>query len=150
MQSGRAGTEAHAPRSWAQAKLSSGDAALVVVKTTRERPPDATHWSLATLAKALKLSPRAGGRIWREHELKPHLLRTFKVSSDPQFAAKLEDVIGLYLAALEHGIGLCCDEMSQIQALDRTQSGFGLLLDDLFRGMSFAFHGESWAALSRR
>ncbi len=78
------------------------------------------------MAKALDLSPRTVGRIWHEHGLKPHLTRTFKVSNDPRFAEKLEDVIGLYLNAPEHAIVLCCDEKSQVQALDRTQPGLPL------------------------
>jgi transposase len=94
--------------------------------TTREKPAHGTHWSLATMAKALDISPRTVGRIWLEHGLKPHLVRTFKVSNDPRFAEKLEDVIGLYLNAPEHALVLCVDEKSQVQALDRTQPGLPL------------------------
>ena len=75
------------------------------------------------MAKAMDLSPSTVGRIWREYGLKAHLVHTFKVSNDPRFAEKLEDVVGLYLAAPEHAIVLCCDEKSQVQALDRTQPG---------------------------
>jgi transposase len=78
------------------------------------------------MAKAMNLSARTVGRIWHAHGLKPHLVRTFKVSNDPRFAEKLEDVIGLYLNAPEHAIVLCCDEKSQVQALDRTQPGLPL------------------------
>ena len=99
---------------------------LAIRKTTQETPPNATHWSLSTMAKALEVSPRTVGRIWHEHGLKPHLVRTFKVSNDPRFAEKLEEVIGLYLNTPEHAIVLCCDEKSQVQALDRTQPGLPL------------------------
>jgi len=78
------------------------------------------------LAKALDLSDSTVGRVWRAHGLKPHLVRTFKVSNDPRFAEKLEDVIGLYLNVPEHALVLCCDEKSQVQALDRTQPGLPL------------------------
>jgi len=95
---------------------------LIVRKTTRGAPPpDATQWSRTSMAKAMKLSPSTVGRIWRQHGLKPHLMRTFKVSNDPHFAEKLEDIIGLYLHAPDHAIVLSCDEKSQVQALDRTQ-----------------------------
>ena len=100
---------------------------LIVRKTTRGAPPpDATQWSRTSMAKAMKLSPSTVGRIWRQHGLKPHLMRTFKVSNDPHFAEKLEDIIGLYLHAPDHAIVLSCDEKSQVQALDRTQPGLPL------------------------
>jgi hypothetical protein len=86
----------------------------------------ASHWSRQSMAEAMDVSPSTVGRIWREHGLKPHLIRTFKVSKDPRFAEKLEDVVGLYLNAPEHAIVLCCDEKSQVQALDRTQPGLPL------------------------
>jgi transposase len=98
----------------------------LVKKTTTETPVAATHWSRTSMAKAMDLSASTVGRIWREHGLKPHLSRTFKVSNDPRFAEKLEDIIGLYLNAPEHAIVLCCDEKSQVQALDRTQPGLPL------------------------
>jgi transposase len=69
---------------------------------------------------------RACARIWHKHGLKPHLARTFKVSNDPEFAEKLEAIVGLYLNPPEHAIVLCADEKSQIQALDRTQPGLPL------------------------
>ena len=65
-------------------------------------------------------------RIWRANGLKPHLVETFKVSRDPQFVEKLEDIVGLYLSPPEHALVLCCDEKSQVQALDRTQPGLPL------------------------
>src|SRR5690349_18873771 len=99
---------------------------MVVDKTTRAKPPGATHWSRNLMAAALDISATTVGRIWKAHGLKPHLARTFKVSNDPHFAEKLEDIVGLYLNVPEHAIVLCCDEKSQIQALDRTQPGLPL------------------------
>lgn len=125
-QSGRAGIESDAPGRGRKPSYPPELRQLVVRMTTREKPDNATHWSLATMAKALDISPRTVGRIWLEHGLKPHLLRTFKVSNDPRFAEKLEDVIGLYLNAPEHALVLCVDEKSQVQALDRTQPGLPL------------------------
>ena len=73
------------------------------------------------MAKAVGVSEATVRRVWHEHGLKPHLTKTFKVSNDPQFAEKLEDIIGLYMHPPEHAVVLCCDEKSQIQALDHTQ-----------------------------
>ncbi len=78
------------------------------------------------MAAATGISERSVRRIWRQHGLKPHLLRTFKISRDPAFAEKLEAIVGLYLAPPEHALVLCVDEKSQIQALDRTQPGLPL------------------------
>ena len=98
----------------------------VIRKTTREKPLNATHWSTRSMAAAAGLSEKSVRRIWRKNGLKPHLSRTFKVSNDPQFAEKLEAIVGLYLNPPEHAIVLCADEKSQIQALDRTQPGLPL------------------------
>ena len=95
----------------------------VIAKTKTETPPDATHWSLRTMAKAVGIAPSSVHAIWKAHGLKPHLVATFKLSNDPRFAEKLEDVVGLYLNPPEHAIVLSLDEKSQIQALDRTQPG---------------------------
>jgi transposase len=95
----------------------------VIRKTTQEKPGNATHWSTRSMAKAAGLSEKSIRRIWRQHGLKPHLARTFKVSNDPHFAEKLQAIVGLYLSPPEHAIVLCADEKSQIQALDRTQPG---------------------------
>ena len=75
------------------------------------------------MARATGLSDSTIGRIWREHGLKPHRVGTFKLSNDPRFVEKLNDIVGLYLNPPEHVIVLSCDEKSQIQALDRTQPG---------------------------
>jgi transposase len=95
----------------------------VIHKTTQEKPFNATHWSTRTMAAAMGLSETTVRRIWHAHGLKPHLVKTFKVSNDAQFAKKLEVIVGLYLNPPEHAIVLCADEKSQIQALDRTQPG---------------------------
>ena len=97
--------------------------AEVLRKTTQERPPAATHWSTRTLAATLGISPASVRRIWTRHGLKPHLVRTFKVSNDPHFADKLEDIVGLYLNPPANALVFSVDEKSQIQALDRTQPG---------------------------
>jgi len=91
--------------------------------TLEETPAGATHWSTRTLAAHLGTSASAVGRIWRARGLKPHRVKSFKLSNDPLFIDKLEDIVGLYLDPPEHALVLCCDEKTQIQALDRTQPG---------------------------
>ena len=98
----------------------------VVRKTTMEKPPSRTHWSRASMAAAVGLSESTIGRIWRAHGLRPHRVETFKLSNDPDFAQKLEDIVGLYLAPPENAVVFSIDEKSQIQALDRTQPGLPL------------------------
>ena len=98
----------------------------VLAKTASETPPDATHWSVRTMAKALGISRMSVQRIWAEAGLKPHLVKRFKVSSDPMFEEKVTDVVGLYLNPPDRALVLCVDEKSQIQALDRTQPGLPL------------------------
>lgn len=93
----------------------------VVRRTTQERPTNATHWSLRTMAKAAGISPHSVRRIWKRHGLKPHLVESFKVSNDPDFAAKVEDIVGLYMSPPVNALVLSADEKSQIQALERTQ-----------------------------
>lgn len=95
----------------------------VVAKTTTERPSDATHWTSRAMAKAVGISARSVQRIWQDHGLKPHLVKTFKLSNDPLFEEKLVDIVGLYLAPPERALVLAVDEKTQIQALDRTQPG---------------------------
>ena len=95
----------------------------VVHMTLHERPANATQWSARSMAKAAGVSYTSVQRIWRAHGLKPHLIKTFKVSRDKNFAAKVEDVVGLYLNPPDKALVLCVDEKSQIQALDRTQPG---------------------------
>ncbi len=95
-----------------------------VVKMTLEASPgEATHWTGRAMAKACGISLRSVQRIWRAHGLKPHRVKTFKLSRDPKFAAKVQDIVGLYVDPPEHALVLAVDEKSQIQALDRTQPG---------------------------
>lgn len=117
------GIEKDAPRPGRRPRFSQEMVLEIVRKTTQELPGDATHWSTRRMAKAVGASEATVRRIWHQHGLKPHLIRTFKLSNDPRFAEKLEDVIGLYLNPPEHALVLCVDEKSQIQALDRTQPG---------------------------
>lgn len=98
----------------------------IIEKTLTTTPENATHWSTRTMADAVGISHTTVRRIWRAHRIKPHLVSIFKLSSDPMFAEKLRDVIGLYLNPPEHALVLCVDEKSQIQALDRTQPGLPL------------------------
>ena len=98
----------------------------IVRATTQTLPKAATHWSSRKLATELGVSDTTILRAWRQHGLKPHRVRTFKVSRDPQFVEKLEDIVGLYLNPPKHALVLCCDEKSQVQALDRTQPGLPL------------------------
>lgn len=95
----------------------------VVEKTVKQGPANATHWSVRTMAAEIGISHTSVQRIWKEHGLKPHLVGTFKVSNDPDFARKVEDITGLYLDPPEKALVLAVDEKSQIQALDRTQPG---------------------------
>ena len=123
---GIAGLEKDAPRPGRTPSIAKATVERVIELTTREKPDNATHWSTRTMAAAVAISEASVRRIWRAHGLKPHLIETFKVSNDPQFAEKLEAVVGLYLNPPEHALVLCCDEKSQIQALDRTQPSLPL------------------------
>ncbi|CUU56049.1 Homeodomain-like domain-containing protein [Parafrankia irregularis] len=93
----------------------------VIVATLESAPGADTHWSRASMARRTGLSPSTIGRIWRRFDLKPHLQDSFKLSTDPQFVAKVVDVVGLYHNPPEKAVVLCVDEKSQIQALDRSQ-----------------------------
>jgi len=123
---GLVGLEKDAPRSGRKPKISPRQVQRVVEMTTRQKPPHATHWSTRTMAAAVGISEASVRRIWRTHGLKPHLLHTFKLSRDPKFTEKLEDIVGLYLNPPQHALVLSLDEKSQIQALDRTQPGLAL------------------------
>ena len=118
-----AGIERDLPRGAPPAKV---DVARLVELTTQTTPAAATHWSTRKMATELGVSAASVSRHWRANGLKPHLVRGFKVSHDPLFVHKLEDIVGLYLSPPEHAIVLCCDEKSQVQALDRTQPGLPL------------------------
>jgi len=94
-----------------------------VIAKTQKPPENATQWSCRGMAKASGVSKASVQRIWQANGLKPHLIRTFKLSNDPHFLEKLDDVVGLYMNPPEHAWVFCIDEKSQIQALDRTQPG---------------------------
>jgi transposase len=93
----------------------------IVRLTQGSTPPGETHWSCRSMAKAAGVSPATVQRVWSARGLKPHLVRTFKLSNDKRFEEKLIDVVGLYLNPPDKSVVLCMDEKSQIQALDRTQ-----------------------------
>ena len=102
--------------------LPAGTAAEIVRVTASERPPDgSTQWTTRTLAARLGVSRETVRRVWAEHGLRPWRTDTFKLSNDPHFAAKLVDVVGLYVDPPERAVVLCVDEKTQLQALDRTQ-----------------------------
>jgi transposase len=92
----------------------------VIVKTLESTPKDATHWSTRSMAREVGLTQSAVLRIWHAFGLQPHRQETWKLSKDPQFVAKVRDVVGLYLNPPERAVVLCVDEKSQIQALDRS------------------------------
>jgi transposase len=126
LQGGIAALEKDAPRPGRTRTITQQQVKRVVDRTLRPTPAHATHWSTRTMADAAGISEASVRRIWRAHGLKPHLVATFKLSRDPEFTEKLEDIVGLYLNPPEHAIVLCADEKSQIQALDRTQPGLPL------------------------
>ena len=95
----------------------------IIETTINSKPRNATHWSIRSMAAHAEVSHTTIRRVWNAHKIKPHLLRTFKLSNDKKFVEKLRDVVGLYLNPPEHAIVLCVDEKTQIQALDRTQPG---------------------------
>jgi transposase len=109
------------PRSGAPRTIEDERIEAVIVQTLESTPPDATHWSSRGMSKACGLSVSTVQRIWRAFGLQPHRLETFKLSTDPEFVAKVRDVVGLYVAPPAHAVVLCVDEKSQIQALDRSQ-----------------------------
>lgn len=120
---GLAGITKDAPRGGRKPTAREKMAAVIVKKTTQEKPKNATHWSTRSLARELGTSHSMVQRVWKAAGLKPHRVKTFKLSNDPHFVEKLLDVVGLYLNPPEHALVLCADEKSQIQALDRTQPG---------------------------
>lgn len=109
------------PRSGAPRTIEDERIAAVIVRTPESQPPNATHWSSRGMAQASGLSVSSVQRIWRAFGLQPHRLETFKLSTNPDFVAKVRDVVGRYLSPPQHAVVLCVDEKSQIQVLDRTQ-----------------------------
>ena len=120
---GMAALECDLPRGGRKRRV---DAAEIVRLTTQTKPEAATQWSTRTLAALVGVSDTTVQRVWKAHGLKPHRVRRFKVSRDPKFVEKLEDIVGLYMNPPEHAVVLCCDEKTQVQALDRTQPGLPL------------------------
>jgi hypothetical protein len=98
----------------------------VVHETLHEKPPNGTYWSIRKMAAASGLSRSSIQRMWQAHQLKPHRVKTFKLSNDTHFAEKVQDIIGLYLNPPDRALVFSVDEKSQIQALDRTQPGLPL------------------------
>jgi transposase len=115
------------PRPGATRRITDEQVEQVLVMTLEERPTDATHWSTRSLARQVGMSQSAISRIWRAFGLKPHLVDTFKLSSDPQFIEKVRDVVGLYLNPPQAAMVLCVDEKTGVQALDRTAPVLPLL-----------------------
>ena len=122
-QGGLAAIEQDRPRGGRPPKV---DAADIVQRTTQTLPATATQWSTRSLAREMGVSDTTVLRVWHANGLKPHLVRGLEVSRDPNFVEKLEDIVGLYMSPPEHALVLCCDEKSQVQALDRTQPGLPL------------------------
>jgi transposase len=117
----RVGGLADAPRPGAPRKITDEQVEVVVTRVLAEegRGQD-THWSTRSMADETGLSQSSVSRIWRAFGLKPHIVETWKLSTDPEFIAKVRDVVGLYMNPPEHALVLAVDEKSQIQALDRT------------------------------
>jgi transposase len=109
------------PRPGAPRSIGDEQVEQVIVDTLESTPSNATHWSRASMAKKSGLSASTVGRIWKAFKLKPHLVETFKLSSDPLFIEKVRDVVGLYIDPPEAAVVLSVDEKAQIQALDRSQ-----------------------------
>ncbi len=107
-------------------RIPTGTVAEVLALTCSEPPGEVTHWTGRAVAERIGISLRSVQRIWEEHRLQPHRVRTFKRSNDPAFAEKVEDVVGLYMDPPAHAVVLSIDEKSQIQALERTRPALPL------------------------
>ena len=115
------GIEKDAPRPGRIPRICHKKVTAIVNATLHTTPPNATHWSTRSMAKAQKVSKATVCRVWKQYNLKPHLVETFKLSQDKHFLEKLYDIVGLYLNPPDKAIVFCVDEKSQIQALERTQ-----------------------------
>jgi len=120
------GLKKDAPRPGRIPRISDRRVRAIVDATLHTKPENATHWSTRTMAESKGVSEATVRRIWQRHNLKPHLVKTFRLSRDKAFSDKLHDVVGLYLNPPDRALVLCVDEKSQIQALDRTQPGLPL------------------------
>src|SRR5260221_11143539 len=123
---GLSSIEKDAPRPGRKPQISAKRVQQIVRMTAKEKPSDASHWSTRKMAAAAGLSEASVRRIWKKHGLKPHLLRTFKLSNDPLFAEKVADIVGLYLDPPEHALVLSVDEKIQFQAYVRTPLGLNI------------------------
>ncbi len=124
---GASGLEKDRPRSGRPKQITPSQEAAIVDAALNTAPPDGgTHWSTRLMATQVGVHQITVSRIWRAHGLKPHLIDYFKVSTDPEFVAKLRDVVGLYVDPPKRAVVFSFDEKSQIQALDRTQPGLPL------------------------
>src|SRR5215203_6216788 len=123
---GIAGLRRDATRPGRKPPLNAETIQQVVHKTLHEKPPRGTHWSIRKMAAASGLSRSSIQRIWQAHQLKPHQVKTFKLSNAKHFAEKTQDIIGLYLNPPDKALVFSVDDKSQIQALDRTQPGLPL------------------------
>lgn len=109
------------PRPGAARKITDENVERIVVETLETTPKGRTHWSTRRMAKKAGISHSSVGRIWRAHGLKPHIVRGFKLSNDPQFIDKVRDIVGLYMNPPDHAVVFSFDEKPQIQALERAQ-----------------------------
>ena len=109
------------PRSGQPLKLGPEKINEILTLTTQRVPKEATHWSVRLMAKYARVTTWQVRQVWAASDLKPHRLKTFKISNDPHFADKVVDVVGLYLNPPDNALVLSVDEKTQIQALDRTQ-----------------------------
>lgn len=109
------------PRVGGPRKITDEQVEAIVVETLETTPKGRTHWSTRKMAAKAGISHSSVGRIWQAHGLKPHIVRGFKLSNDPQFIAKVRDVVGLYMNPPDHAVVFSFDEKPQIQALERAQ-----------------------------
>lgn len=114
------------PRSGRPKQITASDEEAMIKKTLESKPLNGTHWSTRIMAREMGWDPTTVARIWRSHGIKPHLIRTFKLSKDPHFVEKLRAVVGLYLNPPDRAVVFAVDEKTQIQSLDRTQPGLPL------------------------
>jgi transposase len=110
-----------APRPGRKKRLSRDKEQAIVNATLYSKPATASHWTVRTLARTQRVSAATVYRVWRKHGLQPHWAKSFKLSQDPKFFEKLEDIVGLYMNPPHKALVLSVDEKSQIQALERTQ-----------------------------
>ena len=114
------------PRSGRPTVIDNKTVDKVIFLTTKRVPEEATHWSIELMARYAEVTPWQVRQIWKAADLRPHRLKTFKISTDPAFADKVVDIVGLYMSPPDSAVVLSVDEKTQIQALDRTQPGLPL------------------------